>query len=173
MFRSPQQLACLRVDVGRIGKARKPSESKRQSSLRCWTAQGSVEDIVRHLRAENERSCSKQSEDRTCYIVALKNNKVKAKDATMQQQQEILSAFTKKLEDDTAVLLDQVDMKYNEASAPLVKHQADVKAYLQAKTKSSLDFVKNIISNGNDEEILSLKHEVEEKAGSIEKKTQN
>jgi hypothetical protein len=101
-------------------------------------------------------------------MVTLKNNKAKAKDAIIQQQQEILNAFTKKLEEETAVLLDQVDMKYNEVNEPLVKQQADVKAYL-AKTNSSLDFAKNIISNGSDEEILSLKHEVEGKAGSIEK----
>ena len=44
-------------------------------------------------------------------------------------------------------------MKYNEVSKPL----------------SSLDFAKNIIFNGTDEEILSLKHEVEEKAKGIEK----
>ena len=101
-------------------------------------------------------------------MVILKNNKAKAKDAIMQQQQEILNAFSKKLEDETAVLLNQVDMKYNEANEPLVNQQADVKAYL-AKTKSSLDFAKTIISNGSDEEILSLKLQVEEKAGNIEK----
>jgi hypothetical protein len=101
-------------------------------------------------------------------MVILKNNKAKAKDAIMQQQQEILNAFSKKLEDETAVLLNQVDMKYNEANEPLVNQQADVKAYL-AKTKSSLDFARTIISNGNDEEILSLKLQVEEKAGNIEK----
>ncbi|CAB4039568.1 E3 ubiquitin- ligase TRIM71-like, partial [Paramuricea clavata] len=101
-------------------------------------------------------------------MVTLENNKAKAKDAIMQQQQEIRNAFTKKLEEETATMLSQVDMKYNEASAPLVKQQADVKDYL-AKTKSLLNFTKNIISNGSDEEILSLEHQVEEKAGSIEK----
>ena len=59
-------------------------------------------------------------------------------------------------------------MKYNDANECLMKQQADVKAYLE-KAKSSLDFSKNIICNGSDEEILSLKHEVEDKAGSIEK----
>ena len=101
-------------------------------------------------------------------MVILKNNKAKAKDAIMQQQHEILNAFIKKLEDETATMLNQVDLKYNEANEPLVKQQANVKAYL-AKTKSSLDFAKNFISNGSDEEILSLEHQIEEKAGSIEK----
>ena len=98
----------------------------------------------------------------------LKNNAAKAKDAIMQQHQEIVSAFTKKLEGQTAVLLHQVDMKYNEANMPLLRQQADVKDYLE-KTKSSLCFAKNIISSGTDEEILSLRHEVEEKAKSIGK----
>jgi hypothetical protein len=101
-------------------------------------------------------------------IATLKNNTTKAKGTIMQQQQEILTAFTKKLEEETAVLLGQVDVKYNEANESLIKQQADVKTYLE-KTKSSLDFAKHIISNGSDEEILSLKHEVAEKAGNIEK----
>ena len=98
----------------------------------------------------------------------LKNNAAITKDAIIQQQQEILSAFTKKLEQQTALLLHQVDVKYNEVNKPLMKQQADVKDYL-GKAKSSLDFAKNIISNGTDEEILSLKHEIEEKAEGIEK----
>ena len=98
----------------------------------------------------------------------LKNNAAITKDVIIQQQQEILSAFTKKLEQQTALLLHQVDVKYNEVNKPLMKQQADVKNYL-GKVKSSLDFAKNIISNGTDEEILSLKHEIEEKAEGIEK----
>ena len=101
-------------------------------------------------------------------IETLKNKAAITKDAIIQQQQEILSEFTKKLEQQTAVLLDQVDRKYNEVNKPLLKQQADVKDYL-GKAKSSLDFAKNIISNGTDEEILSLKHEIEEKAERIEK----
>ena len=98
----------------------------------------------------------------------LKNNAAITKDAIIQQQQEILSAFIKKLEQQTALLLDQVDVKYNEVNKPLMKQQADVKDYL-GKAKNSLDFAKNIISNGTDEEILSLKHEIEQKAEGIEK----
>ena len=101
-------------------------------------------------------------------LETLKNNTTKAKDDIMQQQQEILSAFTKNLEEETAILLGQVDKKYNDANEPLVKQQANVKAYLE-RTKSCLVFSKNIICNGSDEEILTLKHEVEDKAGSIEK----
>ena len=96
----------------------------------------------------------------------LKNNAAKTKDAIRQKQQEILNVFTKKHEQETTVLLDQVDMKYKEANEPLIKQQSNVKDYLE-KTKSSFDFVKNIISSGSDEEILSFKQEVEEKAGSI------
>ena len=44
-------------------------------------------------------------------LETLKNNTTKAKDDIMQQQQEILSAFTKNLEEETAILLGQVDKK--------------------------------------------------------------
>ena len=98
----------------------------------------------------------------------LKDNTVKAKDAIMQQHQEILKAFTKKLEVQTSVLLDQANMKYDEVNQPLMKQQADMKDHLE-KTKSSLRFAQNIISNRTDEDILSLKHEIEEKAEGIEK----
>ena len=98
----------------------------------------------------------------------LKNNATKAKDAIMQQQKEILNTFTKMLEEQTTVLLDQIDTKFSEVNKPLMKQQVDVKDYME-KAKSSLDFAKNIISNGTDKEILSLKCEVEEKAKGIVK----
>ena len=60
-------------------------------------------------------------------IVEQKKEELKASSAIMQQQQEILSAFTKKLELQTTVLLDQVDMKYIEVKKPLMKQQANVK----------------------------------------------
>ena len=98
----------------------------------------------------------------------LENNVAKVKDAIKQQQQEILNAFTKKLEGQMAVLLEQVDMKYKEVRNPLMKQQAEVKDHLK-KAKSSLDFAKDIILNRADAEILSLKHVLEEKAEGIEK----
>ena len=102
----------------------------------------------------------------------LKNNAAKVKEAIMQQQQDILNAFKKKLEVQIAVLLDQVDMKYNEVNKSLIKQQADVKDYLE-RAKSSLHFAQNIISNGSDEEILFLKHEIETKAEMTEKERTN
>ncbi len=55
-------------------------------------------------------------------------------------------------------------MKYSniryEASEPLMKQEADMKSYFE-KAKSSLDFTKNIFSNGSNMEILSLKQVVE------------
>ena len=97
----------------------------------------------------------------------LKNNATKAKEAIVQQQQEILNALTKKLKEQTTALLDKADMKYNEANQPLLKQQANVKDYLE-KAKSSLDFAKNVITNGTDEEIISFKQKVEKKAEKIE-----
>ena len=49
-----------------------------------------------------------------------------------------------------------------------MRQQTDVKDYFK-KAKSSLDFAENIISNGTNEEILSLKQEVDEKAKGIKK----
>ena len=100
-------------------------------------------------------------------ISSLLCNAAKAKDAIIQQQQEILSTFTKKLKQETAVLLHQVDIKYKEANEPLMKQQDDVKDYLE-KAKSFFDFVKYIISNASNEELLSFEHEVEEQARTIE-----
>ncbi|XP_028391845.1 E3 ubiquitin-protein ligase TRIM33-like isoform X2 [Dendronephthya gigantea] len=100
-------------------------------------------------------------------MATLKNNATKASDAIKQQQQNILNAFTKKLEKETTALLDQVEMKYRVANEPLLKQQANVKAYFQ-KAKSSLYFTRSILSSGSDEVLLALKHEIEEKAGSIE-----
>ncbi|XP_028391919.1 uncharacterized protein LOC114516591 [Dendronephthya gigantea] len=100
-------------------------------------------------------------------MAILKNNATKARDTIKQQQQNILNAFTKKLEKETTALLDQVEMKYREANEHLLKQQANVKAYFE-KAKSSLDFTSNILSSGSDEVLLALKHEIEEKAGSIE-----
>ncbi|XP_028392016.1 uncharacterized protein LOC114516676 [Dendronephthya gigantea] len=91
----------------------------------------------------------------------LKNNATKARDAIKQQQQNMLNAFTKKLEKETTVLLDQVGIKYREANTLLLKQQADVKEYFE-KAKRSLDFTRNILSRGNAKELVA------EKAGSIE-----
>ncbi|XP_028392236.1 E3 ubiquitin-protein ligase TRIM33-like [Dendronephthya gigantea] len=100
-------------------------------------------------------------------MVTLKKNATKARDAIKQQQQNILNAFTKKLEKETTALLDQVEIKYREAKELLLKQQTDVRAHFE-KAKSLLDFTSNILCSGSDEELLSLKHEIEEKAGSIE-----
>ena len=99
-------------------------------------------------------------------MATLKQNARKTKDAIKQQQHEILNALTKKLEQETAVLLDQVDMKYEEANEPLMQQRTDLKDYLE-KAKSSLHFAKNIFSNGCDEDILSFKQVVTEKARRI------
>ena len=100
-------------------------------------------------------------------MVNLKNNATKTKDAIIEQQQNILSAITKKLEQETAVLLDHVDMKYKEANEALVKQQDVVKDYLE-KAKCPLYFAKSVIQNGSDDEILLVKKAVIGKARCIE-----
>ena len=96
----------------------------------------------------------------------LKNNTTKAKAAIKQQQQSILNAFTEKLEKETKAWLDQIDKKCTEANELLLNEQADVKAYFE-NAGSWLDYTKNILSDGNDQEIVLRKDEIEKKAGSI------
>ena len=103
-----------------------------------------------------------------CAMESLKINAEKAKHAIAHQKQEILNELTMQVEKEMAVLLGQVDARCNKMSQPLMKQQADMNAYI-AKTKSSLEFAKNIISRGSNEEIVSIKHEVEEKADGLAK----
>ena len=131
--------------------------------------------VVQHKEVLNTSSCvfehqkndaaesNRKIEDA---MKTLKYNAARAKDAIKQQQQSILHALATKLEQETTVLLYQVDMGYKEAHEPLLKQQADVKAYFE-KAKSSLDFTNNILSSGSDEVLLALKQEIEEKAGRI------
>ncbi|XP_028391976.1 E3 ubiquitin-protein ligase TRIM33-like isoform X2 [Dendronephthya gigantea] len=111
--------------------------------------------------AESNRKIQEAIED-------LKYNTAKAKFTIKQQQQNILDAFAEKLGKETTALLGKVDMIFAEANEALLKQQADVKAYFE-KAKSSLAFARNILTSGNDEEMLALKQEIEEKAGSIVK----
>ena len=99
-------------------------------------------------------------------MATLKNNATKTKGAIIHQRKKILMAFNKLLDQEMAILLDQVDEIYKEANEALMRQQANVKDYRE-KAKSSLDFAKNIISSGSDEEILSFIQEVEEKTKSI------
>ena len=134
-------------------------------------------DIVVQYKEALKASCAifekqadesaQSSEKIETATATLKDNAMKTKDAIMQQKQEILNAFTKILEHEMTVLLDQVDMKYKKANEPLIKQQTRVKNYLE-KAKSSLDFAENIMLNGSDQEIVSFKEEVEERAGGIE-----
>ncbi|XP_028392214.1 uncharacterized protein LOC114516826 [Dendronephthya gigantea] len=110
--------------------------------------------------AESNRKIEEAMED-------LKFNSGNAKHAIKKEHQNILDAFAKRLEKETRALLDEVDMKFTEAKETLLKQHADVKSYSE-KAKSSLVFTRSILCSGSVEEIPALKHEIEEKAGSIE-----
>ena len=133
-------------------------------------------DVVVEYKEALHKSCGifeQQNNDAAgsnCKIEqAMENLKyctLQAKGAIWKQHQDILDSFTKKLEKETTALLDQVDKKYTEINEPLAKQQADAKVFFE-KTKSSLDFARNLIVSGSDEEIVALKQEIQEKAGNM------
>ena len=98
----------------------------------------------------------------------MKVSNKKAKDNILQQKNEILKAFTEKLEHSTQALIVDVDKKHNEINQKLSKQHDDMKVYVE-KVNGSLEFVKNIIEKGSNEDILSLGNEIEEHASGIEK----
>ena len=98
----------------------------------------------------------------------LQDSTEKAKDVILRQEKEILDEFTKKLKRNTAALLDEVERKRNEVNQILVKQHDDIKAYVE-KVSGSLEFAKNIIEKGNNEEIITLGDEVKSNANNIEK----
>ncbi len=98
----------------------------------------------------------------------LQDNTKKAKDAILQQEKKILAKFTTKLKRNTAALIDEVDEKHNEVNQKLVKQHDDMKAYVE-KVNGSLEFARNIIEKGNNEEIITLGDEVKSNANNIEK----
>lgn len=102
----------------------------------------------------------------------LQANTKKANDAIMQQRIEISEKLTKSLECKTAGLLDQVDKKHKHVDRKLKEQHGNTNAYVE-KVNGSLEFVKNIIETGSNEEILSLGKEIKVNANDIEKKCPN
>lgn len=100
----------------------------------------------------------------------LESNKT-AKDAILQQEKEILEEFTKRLKERTAALIVEVDKKHNEVNQNLVKQHDDMKAY-EAEVSGSLEFAKNIIEQGSNDEILLFGKEIKANADNIEKRNE-
>ena len=99
----------------------------------------------------------------------MKVNYEKTKTEILHQKEEILDAFTKKLEHTMAPLIVELDRKHNEDNQKLSKQNDDINNYFK-KVNGSLEFVKNIIEKGSNEDILSLRNEIKENASDIEKK---
>ena len=93
----------------------------------------------------------------------------KAKDDILQHKNEILEEFTKKLKYSTQALIVDVDRKHNEINQKLSKQHDEIKVYGE-KVNGPLEFVKNIIKRGSNEDIVSLEKEIKENASDIEKK---
>ncbi len=98
----------------------------------------------------------------------LKDNNKRAKNAILQQEKEILEEITKKLKRNTAALIVEVDRKHNEVNRKLVQQHDEMKAYVE-KVNGSLEFAKNIIEKGSNEEIITLGNKVSLNANNIEK----
>ena len=95
-----------------------------------------------------------------------------AKNAILEQEREILEAFTKKLKHTTAAMIVDVDRKHNEINQKLVKQHDDMKNYVE-KVNGSLEFAKNMLEKGGNEDILSLGNKIKENAIDLEKKSPN
>ena len=80
-----------------------------------------------------------------------------------------METFTEKLKHTTAALIVDVDRKHNEINQKLVKQHDDMKVYVE-KVNGSLEFAKNIIEKGSNEDILVLRNEIKENASDMEKK---
>ena len=98
----------------------------------------------------------------------LQDSTKQAEDVILRQEKKILEGFTKKLKCNTEALIDKVDRKRNEVNQKLVKQHDDMKAYVE-KVNGSLKFAENIIEKGSNEEIITLRDEVESNANNIEK----
>ena len=85
----------------------------------------------------------------------------------IKEASEILEAFTKKLENTTQALIVEVDRKHHEVNKKLSKQHDDMKVYAE-KVNGSLEFAKNIIEKGSNEDILSLGNEIMQNAIDID-----
>ena len=99
----------------------------------------------------------------------LQKSNLRAKEVILQQEKELLEAFSEKLKYTTAALIVEVERKHNEISEKLSKQHDSMKVYVE-KVNGSLKFVKNIIEKGSNEDILSLGNEIKENPTKIEQK---
>ena len=97
----------------------------------------------------------------------MKDSIKKTKDDILRQKKEILEAFTKKLENTTQALIVEVDREHHEVNQKLSKQHDDMKVYAE-KVNGSLEFAKNIIEKGSNEDILSLGNEIMQNAIDID-----
>ena len=141
---------CEPIDVA----ANRQKEALMTTSAILQTKSDAGHDALKEIRGASEN---------------MEVNYTKAKTEILHQKNEILDAFTKKLEHTMAPLIVELDRKHNEVNEKLSKQHDDMKVYVK-KVNGSLEFVNNIIEKGSNEDILSLGNEIKENASDIEKK---
>ena len=141
---------CEPIDV----VANRQKEALKRTSAILQTKSDEGHDALKKIRKASEN---------------MKANTRKAKDDVLHQKKEILEAFTEKLEHTIQAFIVEVDRKHNELNQKLSKQHHDMELYVE-KVNGSLEFVKNIIEKGSNEDILSLGNEIKENASDIEKK---
>ena len=118
-----------------------------------------------------EREQNKQSEALQAVkkvTECLKVNVELAKDEVSRHKQEVLDDFTKKLEQNFQEIINELDQKYNEGYDSLAKQSVAMKLQLD-KVKSSLDFSKNLLERGSQEDILSSQAMIQQTVETLEK----
>ena len=98
----------------------------------------------------------------------LKENLERAKGEVSQHKQKVLEAFITNLDKKAEEMINQLDQEYNKVSKPLAKQNSKIKSYVET-LKVSVDLTKNLLAEGNHEEIISLQEIIEEKAEKINK----
>ena len=98
----------------------------------------------------------------------LKVNFELAKDEVSRHKQEVLDDFTQKLEQNFQEIINELDQKYNEGYDSLAKQSVAMKLQLD-KVESSLDFSKNLLERGSQEDILSSQAMIQQTVETLEK----
>ena len=98
----------------------------------------------------------------------LKYNVDRAKHEVARHKQEILEKFTQGLEQNVKDQINCLDLKYNQSYLSLAKQSSALKSHVD-KVESSLDFSKNLLENGNLDDILSSQGLLEQTIEKLDK----
>ena len=137
----------------------------------------SVEKIAPKQKEILQGSCAKLDEKLSAgkkalnaiseVMKSLQTNAKKAKDQIYAQKVQILKNVTEKLEEQAAILVQDVDKAYGELHGQLTKQYSELKDYLD-KIEVSVSLPKNLLKRGSAEEILSTQKVIDENVEKLE-----